>query len=93
MNSGHSQKHGKRTPGVFLQEEGTAFKNSSEKQKLLMSSSPGGGFCFFCHKISMSNSVMKTIRFFPNDPDLQEEQKHFYRKTFLYNLSRKTYHV
>lgn len=74
-----------------FQEEVKAFQNSSEKQKSLMSS-----WCWvlfsLSYKISMSNALMKIIHC-PNYPDLQEEQKHLYRKTFLYNLPRKMYHV
>lgn len=103
LKSKHSQQHGKLTQGVFcfclflcvfcfvFQEEVKAFQNSSEKQKSLMSS-----WCWVLfslpYKISMSNALMKIIHC-PNYPDLQEEQKHLYRKTFLYNLPRKMYHV
>ena len=84
---------GSQPPEFSFRKKGKLSRilTKSKHQCPPLCTSPGAVFYFFLPcRICVSHSAMKTFHFSPNHPDLEDEQKHFYKKKiFLYNLTRK----
>ena len=84
---------GSQLPEFSFRKKGKLSRilTKNKRQCPPLCTSLGAVFYFFLPcRICVSHSIMKTFHFSPDHPDLEDEQKHFYKKTFLYNLTRKT---